>query len=41
MGGGDGLDDGQSEAVAAVVVGAAGVEALEGLEETVDFAWAG
>jgi hypothetical protein len=37
VGGGDGLDSGQAKAVA-VVVGAAGVEALERLEEPVDFA---
>ena len=41
VGGGDGLDDGQAEPVAVLVVGAARVEALEGLEETVDFGWAG
>jgi len=37
VGGGDGSDDGEAEAVAVRVVGAAGVEVLEGLEETVDF----
>ena len=37
MGGGDGTDDGQAKAVAAVAVGGAGAEALEGLEQAVDF----
>ena len=38
VGGGDGSDDGEAEAVAVFVVGAARVEALEGLEEPVDVA---
>ena len=38
VGGGDGSDDGEAEAVAVFVVGAAGVEALERLEEPVDLA---
>lgn len=37
VGGGDGLDDGQAEAVAAVTAGVARAEALEGLEQVVNF----
>ena len=36
MGGGDGADDGQAEAVAAVAAGGARAEPLEGLEQAVD-----
>jgi hypothetical protein len=39
VGGGDGSDDGQSDAVAAAAAGAGGVESLEGLEELVDLRW--
>jgi hypothetical protein len=37
VGGGDGLDYGQAETVAAVATCAAGAEPLEGLEQAADF----
>jgi hypothetical protein len=36
VGGGDGLDDGQAQAVAAVAAGEARAEPLEGLEQAID-----